>query len=99
MKFLIIVSTALCIGCMNKITLKVQHLEGGSMAWAVSRRPLTAEVQVRARVNTCGICGGPSGTGTGFSPSSAAFPCQYHSTVAPKSHIIWGDEQYVRQWQ
>jgi hypothetical protein len=28
------------------------------MAQAVSRRPLTAEARVRARVNPCGICGG-----------------------------------------
>jgi hypothetical protein len=84
---------------MNKITLKVQHLEGGAMAWAVSRRLLTVKVQVRARVNPCGICGGQSSTGTGFSLSYDVFPCQYHSTVAPKSHIIWGDEQYDRQWQ
>jgi hypothetical protein len=52
------------------------------MAQVVSRRPLTAEARVRARVNTCGICDGQSGTGTGFSPSSSVFPCQYHSTLA-----------------
>jgi hypothetical protein len=47
------------------------------MAQEVSRRPLTAEAWVRARVNPCRICGGQRGTGTGFSPSSSVFPCQY----------------------
>jgi hypothetical protein len=53
------------------------------MAQAVSRRPPTAEDRVRTRVSACGICGGQSGTGTGFSPSSSVFPCQFHSTGAP----------------
>jgi hypothetical protein len=53
------------------------------MAQAVSRRPLTAEARVRSRVGPCGICGGQSGTGTGFSPSTLVFPCQFHSTGAP----------------
>jgi hypothetical protein len=56
------------------------------MAQVVSRRPLTAETRVRARVNPCGICGGQSGTGTGFSPSSWVF----HSTVALQTHILHG---------
>jgi hypothetical protein len=60
------------------------------MAQVVSRRSLTAEVPVRARVNPCGICGGQSGTGTGFSPRSSVFPYQYHSIVALQTHIIWG---------
>jgi hypothetical protein len=60
------------------------------MAQAVSRRPLTAEARIRARLNPRGICGGQSGTGTGFSASSTVFPCQYHSTVALQTHIIWG---------
>jgi hypothetical protein len=60
------------------------------MAQVVSRRPLAAEALVRARVNPCWICGGQSGTGTVFSPSSSVFPCQYHSTVVLQTHIIWG---------
>jgi hypothetical protein len=43
------------------------------MAQAVSRRPLTAESRVRSRVGTCGICGGQSGTGTGFLPEYFGF--------------------------
>jgi hypothetical protein len=60
------------------------------MAQVVSRRSLTAEARVRTRVNIYGICGGQSGTGTGFSPSSSVSLCQYHSTVALQTHIIWG---------
>jgi hypothetical protein len=53
------------------------HALGRAMAQVVSRRPLTAEARARVRVNPCGICGGQSGTGTGFSPSSSVFPFQY----------------------
>jgi hypothetical protein len=56
----------------------------------VSRRLLAAESRVRTRVNPCVICGGQSGTGTGFSPSSSVLPCQYHSTVILHIHVIWG---------
>jgi hypothetical protein len=56
---------------------------GRAMAQAVSRRPLTAEVRVRCRVSPCGICGGQSGIGTGFSQSTSVFPCKFHSTRAP----------------
>jgi hypothetical protein len=53
------------------------------VAQAVSRRSPTAEARVQSRVTPCGICGGQSGTGTGFSHSSSVFPCQFHSTGAP----------------
>jgi hypothetical protein len=71
-------------------TVLTYIIEGRAMAQVVSRRPLTAEARVRARVNPCGICGAQSGTGTGFSPSSSVLPCQYHSTVALQTHIILG---------
>ena len=53
------------------------------MAQAVSRWPVTAEARVRSRVSPCGICGGQSCSGTGFSTSTSVFPCQFHFTGAP----------------
>jgi hypothetical protein len=50
---------------------------GRALAKVVSRRPVTADARFHARVNPCGICSGRSGTGTGFSPNSSVFPCQY----------------------
>jgi hypothetical protein len=47
---------------------------GRAMAQVVSRRPLTAEARVRARANPSGICGGQSGTGTGFFSEFFGFP-------------------------
>jgi hypothetical protein len=58
-------------------------MSGRAKAQAVSRRPPSAQVRVRSRVSPCGICDGQSGTGTGFSPSTSVFPCQFHSTGAP----------------
>jgi hypothetical protein len=51
------------------------------MAQAVSHRPLTKEALVLVRVNQCGISGGQSSIGTGFSLSSSVF-CQYYFKVA-----------------
>jgi hypothetical protein len=64
----------------------VPNIQGLTMAQAFSRRPLTAE----ARVCPCGICGGQSGTDTGFSPSSSLFylSISFHSGC-PNSYIIW----------
>jgi hypothetical protein len=56
---------------------------GRAMVQAVSRRPPTADARVRSRVSPCGICGGQSGKGTGFPPSTSVFPWQFHSIGAP----------------
>jgi hypothetical protein len=56
---------------------------GRVMAQAVSRRLPTAEARVPSRTSPCGICGGQIGTGTGLSPSTSVFSCQFYSTGAP----------------
>jgi hypothetical protein len=66
-----------------KITNRLNLGKGRAMAQAVSCRLPTAEARVRSWVSPCGICGGQSGTGTRFSPSTSVFPCQFHSTGAP----------------
>jgi hypothetical protein len=38
----------------------------------------------------CGVCGGQSGIVTGFSQESINMPCQYYSTTAPYSLVVWG---------
>jgi hypothetical protein len=60
------------------------------MAQAVSRRPLTTEDRVRSRVSPCGICGGQSGTGTGFFPKYFGFPLlvSFH-----RCSITWKNEK------
>jgi len=42
------------------------HVEGRTMAQAVSRQPVTVEAQVQPCVCLCTICGGHSGTQIGF---------------------------------
>jgi hypothetical protein len=84
------VTILISVNCTSiQFTTRNPH-NGRAMAQVVSRRPLTAEARVRAQVNPCGICGGQSGTGTRFSLSSSVFPCQYYSSVALQTHIIWG---------
>jgi hypothetical protein len=44
------------------------------MVQAVGRRPLNPEPRFRSRVSPSGICGGQTGTGTGFFPEYYSFP-------------------------
>jgi hypothetical protein len=51
---------------------------------AVGRCFLLTEARFRDQGSPCGICGGQSGTETGF---SSVLPCQYDYTAAPYSLI------------
>ena len=53
------------------------------MVQAVSRWPVTAEVRVRSQANSCKVYGGPSGTGTGFTPSTSFYTVSIIPAMLP----------------
>jgi hypothetical protein len=76
-----------------EVSVPANTILGRAMAQAVSRRPLTAEARVCARVNPCGIC---DGSRKGLSLSFSVFPCQYIIPPCSPTLITWGGEQYAR---
>jgi hypothetical protein len=66
------------------------------MTQVVSCRRVTAEARVRARVISCGICCGQSGTGVGFSPEFFVYTLSvsFHQSTILTYHV--GNEQYAR---
>jgi hypothetical protein len=63
------------------------------MAQVASCRPLTTGTWVRAWASPCGICGGQSGNGTGFSLSFLVFPINIMTLWLPTLTYHLGDEQ------
>ena len=51
-------------------------IQGRAMALTVRHPLLTTDARVRSLAEPCAICGGQSGTGTGFPPSTCIFCCQ-----------------------
>jgi hypothetical protein len=51
---------------------------------------ISTVARVRAPISPCEICGGQSGTGTGFSPSYLVFPSISFHPGSPYSYITWG---------
>jgi hypothetical protein len=59
------------------------------MPRTVSHQPLIAEARVRSEATPRQICGGYTGTGTGFSPSTSVLSRQHHSTNDPHSSTCY----------
>jgi hypothetical protein len=63
------------------------NVEGRAIAQAVSRWLPTAAAWILARVKSCGICGGQSGTGAGF--LQVLSTANLHSTNCSTITIIY----------
>ena len=78
-----------------------EHITSGSicaMAQVISHEPVSRGAWVRSQV-VCAVCGGPSGSGAGFSSRTLAFPC-HHYTIAPCSSIHVSPKLYnLSTWQ
>jgi hypothetical protein len=57
--------------------------------------PLIAETRIRFQARLSRICGGQSGTGTGYSPITSGFSCNYLSTSAPCSYFSHYQQRYI----
>jgi hypothetical protein len=81
-----------CVFCSTKHNFmyftQAAPFEHCAMAQAFGLRPFTSATPVRFQDNSYEISFGRSGTGRGFPPSTAVFPCQYHSTNAPHTHTF-----------
>jgi hypothetical protein len=56
------------------------NVEGRAIAQALNRRAVIAEARVLFPAAPPVVCGGQSGTGTGFSSRTSVFPSQFYST-------------------
>jgi hypothetical protein len=61
---------------------------GDARAHTVSRRLLTARDRDQFHAILCGLCGGQSGTGTGFSLNEFGIPCNNYSPNPPSYLVL-----------
>lgn len=64
-------------------TLHNVKFHGHAIAVAVSCWTRAADAWIWSQPSACGICGGRSGTGTGYFVSTSVLPCHYHFTSPP----------------
>ena len=72
--FVAVLWRADCTNTARRLLNFCEYLKGCGLA--------LVDTRLRSRARPFGIYGGSSCTGTGFSPSTSVFPCQYHSTIA-----------------
>jgi hypothetical protein len=70
--------------------LDIFSKEGRAIAQAVIRRLLTAAVRVRVQVNSCGIYGGQSFTGSGYSEYYGLSCHLLHRLLHTHHHLLSG---------
>jgi hypothetical protein len=73
-----------CRAMEEKIIVFKDHV----MPQVINSRFLISETRVRSQASPCEFYGGPSHTGTGFSPNPSVCPHQQLSTNAPYSFFI-----------
>jgi hypothetical protein len=82
----------------HRLLCQLGTQSGWDRSMAVSRQPLTAEALVRALLSPCGICGGQSGSETGFFRLLRFSPV---NIIPPSLFILachMGDDQQARWW-
>ena len=93
-----ICATSVCVICWYEIPW-FQTIQR-TIVYKASRRSLTGEARVQSQVSARGICDKQSGTETGYSSSTSAFTCQYHSTqwlICYQRYIIVAIDDVFKQ--
>jgi len=67
---------------------------GCVMAQVVDHQSFTTKIQFQNQSSPCKICGEWRGTGTGFSPNTSVFTCEYHFSNVPHTHPVKPSPMY-----
>jgi hypothetical protein len=86
-------------GWMSEVKTPNRTTRRCAMIQALGRRPLTVETRVRSQGSSCGICSGQNSSGTGFSPDTSLFHCQYHSNAPHFMSTLFLSRQRGQAWE